>query len=96
MIEASSLFILEAMAMAKPVISSNAGGIPEIIGQDTGILAEPMNNRELANKILQLLHDKQRRAELGNNAYQEVIKKYTWAKIACQTEKEYMRILKEV
>jgi glycosyltransferase involved in cell wall biosynthesis len=30
-IEASSLFVLEAMAMGKPVIASNAGGIPDIL-----------------------------------------------------------------
>ncbi|NIO20218.1 MAG: glycosyltransferase, partial [Candidatus Aenigmarchaeota archaeon] len=50
---------LEAMAMGKPVISTNVGGIPEVV-QDgiTGILVPPRNFHELARASIRLLNDR--------------------------------------
>ncbi len=90
-IEASSLFMLEAMAMGKPVIATETGGIPEVMGPDNGILVSPANAREIAEKIL-LLYDPAVREKLGENAYRDAME-FTWAKIAKKTEREYLRIL---
>ncbi len=92
-IEASSLFMLEAMSMRKPVIATRTGGIPEIMNPDNGILIGPANARELAEKIL-LLYDPVMREKLGENAYRDAMK-LTWAKVAKKTEREYMRVLGE-
>jgi glycosyltransferase involved in cell wall biosynthesis len=60
---------MEAMQCGRAVIASNAGGLPEIIiDGKTGLLFEPRNYNDLANKILMLLNDKEKRNELGNNA----------------------------
>ncbi len=51
--------ILEAMAMGKPVIASNIGGIPELVrDKETGLVFEPLNVMELSDKISQLFSDK--------------------------------------
>ena len=56
--EAQGLSILEAMAMARPVVASDVGGIPEMI-QDgvTGFLVEHDNPVALAAAIVRLLKD---------------------------------------
>lgn len=92
-IEASSLFMLEAMSMGKAVIASRTGGIPEIMKPGSGILVEPQNARELAEKML-LLFDSKEREKLGKNAYRDAME-FTWAKVAERTEREYRRILGE-
>ena len=91
LIEASSLFVLEAMSMGKPVIATDTGGIPEIINNGSGVLVEPSDAKELAEKIL-LLFDKKERDELGDNA-QRAAMGFTWEEAAKRTEREYLRIL---
>jgi glycosyltransferase involved in cell wall biosynthesis len=56
--EAQGLSILEAMALSRPVVASNVGGIPEMI-QDgvSGLLVEPHNAAGLARAITRLLTD---------------------------------------
>jgi glycosyltransferase involved in cell wall biosynthesis len=56
--EAQGLTILEAMALSRPVVASNVGGIPEMI-QDgvTGLLVPPHDPDALAAAIIRLLQD---------------------------------------
>lgn len=58
--------ILEAMALAKPVVASRVGGIPDLV-QDgvTGFLFEVGNVRELAEKLKTLLSDRSIAVEMG-------------------------------
>lgn len=51
---------LEAMSAGVPVIASNVSSIPEVVG-DTGILIDPSDNEGLANEIIGLLEDEQKR-----------------------------------
>jgi glycosyltransferase involved in cell wall biosynthesis len=87
-IEASSLFMLEAMAMGKPVVASSVGGLPETLG-DSGLLVPPMHPECLANAIRDLLSNNERRRLMGNKARIRVEEKYSWQKIARQIEGEY-------
>lgn len=91
LIEATSLFALEAMAMAKPVVATNVGGLPEILG-NAALLVEPMNERELGGAIIQLLRDKEGRDEMGKNG-RRLAEKHSWKTIAEQTGAEYQRPL---
>ena len=55
--EAQGLVILEAMALARPVVASNVGGIPEMIEDGvTGLLVPPHDADALAAAIIRLLH----------------------------------------
>ena len=48
--------VLDALALAKPVVATNAGGLPEIIHDGkTGRLVEPANPEALADGIVDLL-----------------------------------------
>ena len=91
LIEATSLFALEAMAMAKPVVATNVGGLPEILG-NAALLVEPMNERELGDAIIQLLQDEERRDEMGKNG-RRLAEKHSWKTIAERTDAEYQRAL---
>lgn len=53
--------ILEAMAMARPVIAYRNVGVNDCVFHDeTGILVEPHNTSKFADKIIALLNDKER------------------------------------
>ena len=56
--EAQGLSILEAMALSRPVVASNVGGIPEMIEDGrTGLLVPPHDADALAAAIIRLLKD---------------------------------------
>jgi glycosyltransferase involved in cell wall biosynthesis len=56
--EAQGLSILEALALARPVVASNVGGIPEMLEDGiTGLLVEPHDADALAAAITRLLVD---------------------------------------
>lgn len=73
--ESFGLAALEAMAASTPVISSNAGGIPEVnIQGETGYLAEIGNVEAMSNYTIKLLRDEELLAKMKENAKQQAIR----------------------
>lgn len=73
--ESFGLAALEAMAAHTPVISSNAGGIPEVnIQGETGFLAEVGNVEAMANYTIKLLSDEKLLEKMKKNAKQQAIR----------------------
>ena len=72
--ESFGLAALEAMAARTPVISSNAGGIPEVnIQGETGFLAETGNVEAMSNYCIKLLSDENLLEEMKKNAKAQAI-----------------------
>ncbi len=67
----------EAMACATPVVGSDRGGIPEVLG-NTGRLVDPENVREFSAAISELLSRPQYRNELGRAAYERCRAMFDW------------------
>lgn len=71
--EAFPVSILEAMACAKPVVSSNVNGIPEAIEDgNTGFLVPPRAPEALTNAVIRLLDSPELRQEMGQNGRHRV------------------------
>lgn len=75
--EPFGLSILEAMACAVPVVTSNIFGPSEILtGNFDGLMVAPDNVKQLTDGIHQLLHDDALREALGKNARKTVESKF--------------------
>jgi glycosyltransferase involved in cell wall biosynthesis len=72
------LALLEAMAMGKPIIATNIGGIPEAIDNSiNGILVEPCEI-QIYEGIKRLILNSNMATKMGYNAKQTVSNKFTW------------------
>lgn len=73
--ESFGLAALEAMAANTPVISSNAGGIPEVnIQGETGYLAEIGNVEAMSNYTVKILSDENLLEEMKQNAKKQAVR----------------------
>ncbi len=73
--------VLEAMAMAKPVVATDAGGVPEIVlhGQ-TGILVPPADPTAMAAAVVNLLQDRAMADRLGQAGRRRVESEFSLAR----------------
>lgn len=93
MAESFGIVNLEAMASGIPIVSSNLGGIPDIVQDgENGLLAEPRDPDSLARALMKLLKNDELRHEMGEKG-RKMVKKYSWDNIAIKTENLYKDIL---
>ncbi len=69
--EQFGMVLIEAMACGKPVISTNSGSIPEVIG-DAGVLISPGNFFQLAEAIGNFMNNRDFALEMRNRARRRV------------------------
>jgi len=72
--------ILEAMACGTPVISSNAGSLPEVAG-DAALLVSPDRAEPFAQAILAVLEDRGRREQMSARSLQHAAA-FSWDQTA--------------
>jgi len=94
-IEASQSGIVPlAYAFKKPVVATNVGSIPEVVEDGrTGYIVPPKNPEKLAEAIIDLLRDKEKRREMGENGYKKTEGELSWDSIAAKTIQVYEKAL---
>ncbi len=92
--EGLSIFCLEALASARPVVASAVGGIPEIIKDGrTGILVPPADPEALAHGVLTLLRDRELAQKLATEGRQLVSREFSQYQMLRKTEEIYKKVL---
>jgi glycosyltransferase involved in cell wall biosynthesis len=86
--------VLDAMALGKPVVATQAGGIPEMV-QDgvTGLLVPPRDPKALAQAILQLLRQPVLATRFGEAGARRVQQHFTSERMALQTMQVYHQLV---
>jgi glycosyltransferase involved in cell wall biosynthesis len=84
--------LLEAMAMARPVIATRVGGIPELVRDgEEGFLTGP-EAPEIADRVLVLLREADLRARMAAAARARA-EDYSWDRVVTRTERAYRDLL---
>jgi len=76
--------LMEAMAFGVPVISTNTGGIPELLGDGSGILVPPADSKALADAIEVILENSYYRAELGQKGRKKIERDFSLTSVVRQ------------
>ena len=86
--------IIEAMAMGKAVVATDAGGVPEIvIPGETGLLVPSANTTAMAQAVTALLEDPARCAQLGAAGRRRVEAEFSLARHVAAVEALYAELL---
>ncbi|QLE56424.1 glycosyltransferase family 4 protein [Nostoc sp. TCL26-01] len=94
--EPFGIVALESFASRVPVVVSDTGGFPEVVQHTkTGLVTWVNNADSLAWGILEVLKNPGYRQWLIDNAYEDLQRRFSWPKLAKQTETIYQRVVKE-
>ncbi|MEM3871149.1 MAG: glycosyltransferase family 4 protein [Nitrososphaeria archaeon] len=79
--EGFSQTIVEAMAFAKPVVTTPIAGYPVVTSGQEGFIIPPADYKAIATSIITLLKNEWLYQKMSHNAFKKA-KKYTWEKSA--------------
>lgn len=91
--ETLCISVLEAAMYSLPVIATNTGGIPEIVGSDGGFLVENEDIKGFVNALEHLSSDKILIKKIGQNINIRVANKFNADKILRRLDELYQRVL---
>ncbi|MDD5454940.1 MAG: glycosyltransferase family 4 protein [Candidatus Ratteibacteria bacterium] len=87
--------LMDAIYMGVPVVATTAGGIPEVVeNEKTGLLVPPKDPNALAEAIIKLLKDKDKRETFAAEGKKRILEKFTASRMVEQVEQVYLSLLK--
>jgi PEP-CTERM/exosortase A-associated glycosyltransferase len=84
---------LEAMAMGKPVIGSDVGGLRELLDEGVGLEFEAGDAEQLADRIAAALSDDRLRASLGSLGRERVLRTRGWDRLIARYVELYESLI---
>ena len=91
--ENAPVVLSECLAIGLPIISSNAGGIPEMVNPECGVLLPPQDEEALAHAMLQMLNGE---VTYHKDAIRKHANKYTFHHVGAQLAELYRQIVHEL
>jgi len=92
--EAFGLVLIESLAAGTPVIASNLKGVRTVVDSGrTGMLFEPKNARDIADKAKMILNNPKLYEQFSQNAARVANQKYRWPKIAKKLNDVYKNVV---
>jgi glycosyltransferase involved in cell wall biosynthesis len=92
--ESFGVAVIEALACERPVVVSDAGGLPEVVQHgETGLVVPRDDPSRLTDALCHLIQRPQLRCQLGRNGRNMVKAKYEWQGCVDQLVALYHRLL---
>jgi glycosyltransferase involved in cell wall biosynthesis len=87
--EPFGMVALEAMACAKPVVATGAGGLGHLVDDDGGRRVPPGDPEALAGALKELLRDAGLRRAMGRHNRSKMEQRYAWPRVIDRLEQAY-------
>lgn len=91
--ESFGMVIVEAFAVATPVVASNIPGFADVAVPEAATLVPPGDGAALVEAVVAALADEERRVEMGAAGRTVVQELYAWPDVAARLETIYERVL---
>ncbi|TNE74206.1 MAG: glycosyltransferase family 1 protein [Bacteroidetes bacterium] len=94
--EGTPVSLIEAQASGVPVISTDVGGVRDVILEnETGFIVPKNDTQTYAEKLLELIENEKKRESMSQNGWNHVRDKFSYQRLIADTERLYDRLLKE-
>jgi glycosyltransferase involved in cell wall biosynthesis len=92
--EGTPVSLIEAQAAGKAIVTTNVGGIENVVNpRITALLAENNNSEQFSNQLIILIEDKELRNKITNESWNFVRNKYHFTRLVSDIEKLYKSLL---
>ncbi|MGN6568628.1 MAG: glycosyltransferase [Flavipsychrobacter sp.] len=92
--EGTPVSLIEAQAAARPVVSTNVGGVGDVVlNNECGFITKPGDAEEFANALLKLIASKELREQFGIAGRQFVQGKYSYQRLVSDMSAYYYGLL---
>ena len=91
--EGFSLPAIEAMACGTPLVTTDAGALPEVVGSQAGVRVRAGDVDELTAALRLVLDSPALQEQLGRAGRRRVLASYTWRSAAERTADWYAQVL---
>jgi glycosyltransferase involved in cell wall biosynthesis len=96
LMEGFGLVVVEAMSCALPVIVSNRGSLPELVGDgEGGFVCDPADRSAFVRSVLRLASEPDLRRKFGTANRERVDRLFRWDLCAAATARLYQEVLDE-
>jgi glycogen(starch) synthase len=86
---------MEAAHMARPIVATSVGGLPDVIvDRQTGLLVEPGNSGAIAEAVVWLLDHPEKAVQIGKNARLQAQNAFSWAGYVNAYDDLYQRLVR--
>lgn len=94
--EGTPVSLIEAQAGSRPIISTNVGGIENVVIRDeTALLVDNNDYNVFSNTLLRMIEDDKLRARLGEKSWEHVKEKYHYTRMIREVSELYMTQLEK-
>jgi phosphatidylinositol alpha-mannosyltransferase len=90
--ESFGMVLIEAFAVATPVVASNIPGFADVATPEAALLVPPGDVAALVDGVVSTLADEERRVAMGNAARALAAEQYSWTDVARRLEAIYERV----
>ncbi len=94
--EPFGLVALQTAQMARPIVATKVGGLPEVVEHGySGLLVDSEDIQGLADSLLYLIQHPKAASEIGDNARKRVQELFSWDRFLDQYEELYNQLLRQ-
>lgn len=91
--EGMPMAILDAMGYSLPIISTNVGGIPNLVSEKNGLLFKPTDTNGMAKGIIKILKNESLRLQMSEESHNIALARFSFDKHLSNLENIYDSIL---
>ena len=94
--EGTPVTLIEAQAAGRPLISTDVGGVKDIIKNNvTGLLAKSKNAIDFSEKLKIMIENDELRNSMGDKGYKNVFEEFSYKRLVADMESLYNQLLNE-
>lgn len=94
--EGTPVTLIEAQASNKPIVSTDVGGVRDILQEGvTGLLSPPKDINSYVNNLVSVIENKKLRESMGASGYNNVFEKFSYRRLVRDVKSLYDNLIYE-